>query len=222
MNLHRSIKTSLARAIFGSALASLVASSSTSGAQTLDELKQLPAYQKLTGPTSGSKGNHSQSSNALDRNTNFGSLWLANRNAYNLLSWLQIKIPGYRAAESAAGLNEEYAGAQATVWNKENVSVRIDILIPRVEYATMAQFNTLRSFNQFRPPTLNVIAEQVIPIQGIDANYYRTEKGECSLLLKVERLGIVNLAINRCGDSKVMMDVAKQLNFARLNQKLLS
>jgi hypothetical protein len=113
-------------------------------------------------------------------------------------------------------------GAQALLLNKQFVRVRVDVLVPRVEYATMAQYNTLQSFNQFRPPTLDVIADQIVEIQGMEANYYRTGKGECSLLFKVERLGIVNLAVEKCSDSKVMMDIARQLNFARLNQKLLS
>jgi len=139
-----------------------------------------------------------------------------------LLSWVQAKVPGYRYIETAVGIHQEHAGVEVFLFDKQSVRVRLNILIPRAEYVTMAQFNTLRSFNQFRPPALDVIAEQVVPIQGIDANYYRTSKGECSLLFKVERLGILNLAVDRCADSKVMMDIAKQLNFARLNQKLTS
>jgi hypothetical protein len=189
--------------------------------QSFDELKQLPAYQKLT--IEGSKSHKSsEDAGAINSNTNFGSLFSNHRSTSNLLSWLQAKLPGYRYSETSVGLLHEHAGAQATLYNKQSVRVRIDVLVPRVEYATMAQYNTLRSFNQFRPPTLDVIADQVVPIQGIEANYYRTRKGECSLLFKVERLGIVNLAVEKCSDSKVMMDVAKQLNFARLNQKLLS
>jgi len=189
--------------------------------QTLEELKQLPAYQKLTAEGSRSR-KPSEDGVRLNPNTNFGALWSAQRNASNLLSWLQAKIPGYKYSETSVGLLHEYAGAQALLSNNQSVRVRVDVLIPRVEYTTMAQYNTLRSFNQFRPPTLDVIADQVIPIQGMEANYYRTRRGECSLLFKVERLGIVNLAVEKCSDSKVMMDVAKQLNFARLNQKLLS
>ncbi len=194
----------------------------SSEAQTLEELKQLPAYQKLDAQTGRSHSSVAQPSSTINRDTNFGSLWLSSRSPSNLLSWLQAKLPEYGYMDSSGGLHDEYAGAQAVLVSKQHVRVRIDILIPRAEYATMAQFNTLKSFNQFRPPTLDVIAEQIVPIQGIDANYYRTEKGQCSLLFKVERLGIVNLKTDRCADSKVMIDIAKKLNFARLNQKLLS
>ncbi len=199
----------------------LVVSYSLAHSQTFDELKQLPAYQKLT--TEGTKSRKSsEEAGIANPNTNFGGLWSNPRNASSLLSWLQAKIPGYKYTETSVGLLHEHAGAQALLYNKQYARVRIDVLVPRVEYTTMAQYNTLRSFNQFRPPTLDVIADQVVPIQGMEANYYRTRKGECSLLFKVERLGIVNLAVEKCSDSKVMMDVAKQLNFARLNQKLLS
>lgn len=190
--------------------------------QTFDELKELPAYRKLTVEGPKSHKSPDEGPAGVNPNSNFGSLWANPRNASNLLSWLQAKIPGYKYSETSVGLLQEHAGAQALLFNKQFVRVRIDVLVPRVEYTTMAQYNTLRSFNQFRPPILDVIADQVVPIQGMEANYYRTTKGECSLLFKVERLGIVNLAVEKCSDSKVMMDVAKQLNFARLNQKLLS
>lgn len=190
--------------------------------QTFDELKQLPAYQKLSNTKGKGHNPADVGAAAANAHTNFGSLWSNPRNASNLLLWLQAKIPGYKYTETLVGLNHEHVGAQALLYNKTFVRVRLDVLVPRVEYTTMAQYNTLKSFNQFRPPTLDVIADQIVPIQGMDANYYRTSKGECSLLLKVERLGIVNLAVEKCSDSKVMMDIAKQLNFARLNQKLLS
>jgi hypothetical protein len=190
--------------------------------QTFDELKELPAYRKLTVDGPKSSKSLDQGAAGVNQHTNFGSLWSSPRNASNLLSWLQAKIPGYKYSETSVGLNHEHVGAQALLLNKQFVRVRVDVLVPRVEYATMAQYNTLQSFNQFRPPTLDVIADQIVEIQGMEANYYRTGKGECSLLFKVERLGIVNLAVEKCSDSKVMMDIARQLNFARLNQKLLS
>ena len=190
--------------------------------QTLDELKELPAYRKLTVDGPKSRKAPEDGIAGVNPNTNFASLWANPRNASSLLSWLQAKIPGYKYMETSVGLHHEHVGAQALLYNKQFVRVRVDVLVPRVEYSTMAQYNTLRSFNQFRPPTLDVIADQVVPVQGMEASYYRTGKGECSLLFKVERLGIVNLSVDKCADSKVMMDVAKQLNFARLNQKLLS
>ena len=193
-----------------------------SRAQSLEELKELPAYRKLTADAPKTKSNPAQPGQVDFTHTNFGSLWTSARSSALLLSWLQAKLPGYKYLETSVGLHQEYAGAQAFLYNKQLVRVQVDVLIPRAEYTTMAQFNTLKSFNQYRPPALDVIAEQVIPIQGMDANYYRTRKGECSLLFKVERLGIVNIAVDKCADSKVMMDIAKQLNFARLNQKLLS
>jgi hypothetical protein len=205
------------------ALFTLVHTTIVAECQTFDELKQLPAYQKLSDPNKGKGLNRGDvGATNVNAQTNFGSLWTSPRNAANLLLWLQAKIPGYKYTETIVGLNREHVGAQALLYNKNFVRVRVDVLVPRVEYSTMAQYNTLQSFNQFRPPTLDVIADQIIPIQGMEANYYRTNKGECSLLLKIERLGIVNLAVEKCSDSKVMMDVAKQLNFARLNQKLLS
>lgn len=195
---------------------------SESRAQSLEELKALPAYRKLSEGVAKANPGASQTNPEAFAHSNFGSLWTNSRSPALLLSWLQAKVPEYRYSETSIGLKRDHAGAQALLFNKQSVRVQLDVLIPRTEYVTMAQFNTLLSFNQFRPPALDVIAEQVIPIQGIDANYYRTTKGECSLLFKVERLGIVNLAVDKCTDSKVMMDIAKQLNFARLNQKLLS
>lgn len=195
----------------------LVTLACPSEAQTFDELLQSRELQKLERFQKPRQAIYDG-----DPTSNFASIWDSNTSPGLLLTWLAVGFTGHHGTESRSGIFTEYAGASIMLRNKEGIQVRIDVQVPKPSYTTMARYKTLASFNRFRPPTLDVIAEQVIPIQGIDANYYRTRKGECSLLFNVEKMGIVNLSTKRCADSRVMMGIAKSLDFARLNQKLTS
>lgn len=188
-----------------------------SEAQTFDEILQSRELQKI-------EREHTYKKEVYDADptSNFASIWESSSSPKLLLTWLGVAFTRYRLTESTAGIFAEYAGASILLRSKEGVPVRLDVQVPKPSYWTMAKLKTLASFNRFRPPTLDVIAEQVVPIQGLEANYYRTSKGECSLLFNIEKMGIVNLSTRKCADSRVMMDVAKSLDFARLNQKLTS
>jgi hypothetical protein len=86
----------------------------------------------------------------------------------------------------------------------------------------MAEYRTLQSFNRYRPPALDVVAEQALPLQGLEAKHYRIRDGSCSLLFETAKHGIVTLFTQRCSDSPEMINFTKALNFERLNSKLSS
>lgn len=188
-------------------------------AQGLDELLQSPALQKLNKETRNSE---IATTKDLDEHSNFASIWQSSSAPLTLTTWLGARIYGYKILSNSARLFKEYAGAEALLANADRVKVHLTVQVPRPSYTIMAQYKTLESFNRFRPPLLDSIAEQSMKIQGVEATYYRTRLGECSLVFNTERLGIVNLRVEKCIDSRVMMDIAKRLNFERLNQKLKS
>jgi len=198
---------------------SLIFIARESCAQGLSDVLDSPAMYKLYDNSGRSTANTNK--NAEDH-SNFGSIWRDHKGANALTTWLGVHIYGFKIVSSLARLATEYASAEVILSNNDRVRVNITVQVPRPSYAIMAQYKTLESFNRFRPPLLDSIAEQSIQIQGLDATYYRTRSGECSLLFNVERLGIVNLRVEKCINSRVMMDIAKHLNFERLNQKLTS
>jgi len=154
--------------------------------------------------------------------TNYEALWTSERPGSELLQWLGATLSGFKVISRSANQRKEYAHGFIIFTNREKVSVELTIQVPHPSYLTMAQYGTLADFNRFRPPALDVVADQTVPIQGIEAKYYRARDGACSLLFPLEKYGIVNLYTQKCSDAPIMMSIAKSLNFARVNQKLTS
>jgi hypothetical protein len=188
-----------------------------SAAQGLKDVLGSDAMRKITSET---KKNPNAGLENIDPYSNYAMIWDKEMTPKILNEWLGVRIIGYNASKEAASALPQYAAASITLTDRNHVSVQIDTLVPRDSYASMAQHRLISAFNKFRPPSLDVIAEQVISIQGLEANYYRTRNGACSIVFDIERHGIVNLRVKRCSDSKVMMDIANALTFSRLNQKL--
>lgn len=158
----------------------------------------------------------------IDPNTEYARLWLSTKGPELLLTWIGATIPGYKMLPGIPIRHPEQLAMSATLSTRERVRVHLDILIPHPTYHMMVKYKTMRKFNEFEPPTLEVVASEELTINGRTAMYYRTPKGACSLLFKVAQLGIVNLGVTQCENSGVMTDIAEKLDFARLDGKLES
>ncbi len=154
--------------------------------------------------------------------THYDSLWVAPKPGLLLLEWIGPKLPDFKLDQVSAAKRDEYAYVQAILKTKERVTVELTIQVPKPQYITMAEYGTLVSFNRFKPPLLDVVADQTVPIQDREAQYYRARDGSCSLLLRLEKQGILNLRTEKCMNAPVMMKAARSLNLTRLNQKLNS
>jgi hypothetical protein len=200
-------------------LVSITAGTAPTRAESLNDVLESNAMREISRPV---QKNYQASIGDAEPESNFGSLWKKGTSPLELATWLGVRMQSFKISDQSAGVFPEYAGAKTILVNPKGVRVFIDIQVPRDSFVPMARLKTLLSFNRFRPPSLNVIAQQVVPIQGINANYYRTKGGSCSLLFDTERYSIVNLRVEKCLDSAVMMEVARNLTFSRLNQKLNS
>jgi hypothetical protein len=191
--------------------------------QALEELKQSEAYRKLEfeQPIS-SQGVIRKRAKSTDVMSNYDSLWNTVHGARLLLQWIEARIPNYRLEVFAAGYRNDHAGVDVVFHNRQRVKVSVAIQVPIPQYKTMAQHQTLASFNRYRPPALDVVGSQKIELHGVQADYFRRVGGSCSVLLPIEQLGIINLSVESCTQSTAMFEVAKLLNVARLNQKLTS
>lgn len=156
----------------------------------------------------------------IDPNTEYARLWLSTKGPELLLTWIGATIPGYKILPGIPIRHPEQIAMSATLSTRDRVRVYLDVLIPHPTYHMMVKYKTMRKFNEFEPPTLEVVASEELTINGRAAMYYRTPKGACSLLFKIAQLGIVNLRVAQCENSAVMTDIAEKLDFARLDGKL--
>jgi hypothetical protein len=139
-----------------------------------------------------------------------------------LLNWLGVSLPQYTAKSLDTSRNREYVYAGSTLMTRARERVVLEVLIPHPTFHTMVHFKTLRAFNVYEPPALDTIAQEQLNFRQVSGMYYRTRRGQCSILIKIERLGIVNLSVQKCEHSNIMTDIINNLDFERLNKKLLS
>lgn len=192
-------------------------------AQALKELKQSEAYRKLDlDQPAPSKGAIRRRNRSTDVVSNYDSLWNSPHGARLLLQWIEARIPNYRMEVFTIGYRTDHAGVDVVFQNRQRAKVSVAIQVPMPQYKTMAQHNTLASFNRYRPPALDIVGSQKIELHGVEADYFRHTRGSCSVLIPIEQLGIINLSVESCTQSATMFEVAKLLNVARLNQKLTS
>jgi hypothetical protein len=188
-------------------------------AQTLDEVMESEAMRKIQQSKSHTIGEQKEAKAAR---THYESLWIVSKPGTLLLEWIGSKLEGFKLDQVSPAKRDEYAHVLAIFKTKEDVRIELTIQVPKPQYLTMAEYGTLVSFNRFKPPLLDVVADQTVPIQDRQAKYYRARDGSCSLLIKIEKQGIVNLRTKKCADSPIMMKAAKSLNLTRLDQKLTS
>ena len=128
----------------------------------------------------------------------------------------------FKAVKNRSVRSRELVYASAHLKNRDGHTVELEVLIPHPTYHTMVKYKTLSEFNKYQPPTLEVVAQEELSFSKVKGMYYRTPKGACSVLIRIEKLGIVNLSVNYCEQSNLMTEIIESLNFERLNQKLNS
>lgn len=191
--------------------------------QTFNDILESEAFNKVARDSANS---HHHSGRKADKNarpvTNYDLLWNSPKPGRLLLEWISAGSTGLVLEQTSSYEREEFVWGFAALRDREHAQVELVVQVPRPEFITMAEYGTLAGFNKFKPPMLDVVADQVVPIQGLNGTYYRHKDGACSLLFNIDKQGIVNLRTQRCSDAAIMMKAAKALNFARLSQKLNS
>ena len=158
----------------------------------------------------------------MDPKANFTQLWVNSRGPDLLFSWIGANLPRYKLLVVDSYRTFEDLKVLARLQTADRKRVNLEIRIPHPNYYLMAKHKTLGQFNKYEPPTLEVLAQEEVEFNGYPAMYYRTPRSQCSVLFKIEKMGVVNLSVDRCQDSELLMDVAKSLDLKRLNQKLSS
>jgi hypothetical protein len=157
--------------------------------------------------------------NGMDPQSNFALIWTGN-GANLLFSWIGANLPQYKLINTHSKRYRELVRAEGIIMDRNRVAVRLEIVIPHPTYRDMVKYKTLKQFNQYEPPILQAVAQEPIEVNKRQAMYYRANKGGCSVLVKIAQLGIVNLSVPRCEQSSVMMQIANDLDYTRLDKKL--
>lgn len=214
------------------ALFALALRPTCSGAETLDDVlhskvldqvvKQTDRLEKKRSIKRGDMSAINPLTNDMDPRAEYTKLWQTSRGPNLLFSWIGANMPKYKLVVLSTDRSPEDILARARIVDRSKQYVSMEIRVPHPNFYLMVESKTMSQFKQYEPPTLRVMAQEELEINGITAMYYRTEKAHCSLLLKLEKFTIVNLSIERCQNSGILMDVAKSLDFQRLNTKLNS
>lgn len=217
------------RALLMSLVGTVLLSSSDSNAETLrqilssDEMRQITERTELMYRRQGRGSTGAQNFLVgIDPNSEFARVWDKASGPELLLNWLGVNLPNYAVKPAEVNRSRELVYAKTTLSTRARERVLIEVLIPHPTFHTMVHFKTLRAFNVYEPPTLETVAEEKLNFKQVNGTYYRTPRGQCSILIKVERLGIVNLSVKQCEYSHIMTDIVNTLNFERLNKKLTS
>ncbi len=156
----------------------------------------------------------------IDPNSEFARVWQTAKGPELLLNWLGVNLPNYALSGTDSRRSRELVQAKTILKNRERQRVTLEVLVPHPTYHTMVHFKTLKALNAFEPPTLETVAQEQLNFRQVTGMYYRTTGGQCSILIKVARLGIVNLSVQHCEQSHIMTDIINLLDFERLNKKL--
>jgi hypothetical protein len=200
-----------------------------SSAENLRDVLTSQELRRLTDQTSAMqrrKGNGSIQDHSflvgIDPNSEFARVWETGKGPELLLNWLGVNLPNYNLSGTNTQRSREHVYAKAVLANRDRQRVLLEVLVPHPTYHTMVHFKTLKAFNAYEPPTLETVAEEQLNFKQVSGTYYRTPHGQCSILIKIERLGIVNLSIQQCEHSHIMTEIINVLDFERLNKKLTS
>jgi hypothetical protein len=194
----------------------------TATAQSLTELKKSELWNEFNLSESQAPTKRPGGARKREIISNYDSLWETKNGSQLLLEWIGGRIRHFSRERVHSSVKGECATSGATLKDREGTRVYLSIVVPMPTYRDMAKLKTLPSINRFRPPALDVVAQQKIKIRGIDADYFRINGGECSILIPIEQQGVINLAVEKCTDSHAMLEVANALDIERLNLKLTS
>lgn len=205
---------------FGALVACAILHSSPASADSLKDVLKSETMKRLE--ISGNGSSQREAITDGDPTSNFSSIWKTRSAPEILLSWLDISASGYKSSNPIAAIENDHASAQVSLVASHGEKAHLIVQIPKPVFSTMAEFNQLGSFRRFRPPQLQIKSSESIEINGTRADIYQSQDGDCSVVIGLERFGILNISRRDCKDPSALVKIAKALNIKRLNEKLSS
>lgn len=195
----------------------LIASASSSHAETLDEILDL-----VKNPKRQQKELKSNDP-FIPRNTSLEKIFAGSGNGILIaLDWMGDYYRNeFTRTKKTYRKNDEFNRLTATYRTKDKKSeVIATLLVPHPKHYDLLEVGLITAFLELEPPSLDIIASEKMEIENHEAYFYHHRAGDCSLLYKLPRHAVLNMNNPKCADSKAMVNLAKLLSIDRLKEML--
>lgn len=152
--------------------------------------------------------------------SNFSKIFISRQGPKLLNEWVGAKALGYRVSKSSEIREEDYAGTRSIILsNTSKTSLKMTIYVPHPRSAEAREFNVIKAFTLFEPPTFIPKEVEKINAGGLKGTAYFKDDG-ISLLFHLDKGSVLNLEIEKKFGLNELQKYASLLNFERLNAKL--
>ncbi len=187
-----------------------------------DPLKELLVSPEMQAFERNRSGEDINGPKWLKPGTEFAALFTIAEGYLELNTWVAPATGLYVGGQQSGAQMHEYVEAER-VYSAANVAdVRVRILVPHPKYASMLPFGLVHAFAELEPPMLRFENQEQIEVRGRKATLYTLKNGSCSLIFKITKGALVQLAQNECRSLKDLVSLAETLDIARLERKLHS
>ena len=190
-------------------------------ADTLDDLVGSSELAKLEG-RGGPKPKSVVSADWFEPGTNFSLLMTSEQGPKDAIYWLFSWAHYDRKLSPKIAARDESMGVEQVVKVKTGEEIKVTVLIPYPKFRESVALGLVNEFSRWEPPQLKVSATEDVKLGNFDGKFYQESDGSCSILVKLAGETRVRTATSRCANSSLLLAFANQLDFERLNQKLMS
>jgi len=188
-------------------------------AETLKEFMETKAFKKYKRQTISSKELYGPK--WFKTGSNFQKLFISEDGPRVLLDWLAINSIALTPGPIKYHKQIEYVGLEKQFSTHKLKRLSLTVLVPHPKFLDSREAGLLKPFFFFEPPALKTVYGEELDINSFNATMHQKGDGSCSLLLKLTKGAIVNIA-GGCNLKSDLINTAKTLDLKRLNEKLNS
>lgn len=195
----------------------------TSAQTAIDDFMLSSEYKELLRPNNKRKKKAKKKVSEVNENEYLALFAKGKAGAERLLEWLGNSSLEYRRT-SASGKNfPEYIKGAAyfdILAEKGNKSIKMTVLLPKPKSLASQSYELLPEFTDIEPPKLKIDSKERVTGRFGEADLYFHKDGNCSLLIKLERGGRINLGPSACILRQSLTGIANSIDVYRVNSKL--
>jgi|GEM_PF-2345541 len=196
---------------------------SISAQTAIDDFMLSSEYKELLRPESKKKKKAKKKKAKVNENEYLALFAKGKAGAERLLEWLGNSSLEYRRTGANGKNYPEYIRGFATfdiLAEKRNQSIKMTVLLPKPKSLATQSYELLPEFSDIEPPKLKIDSKERVTGRFGEADLFFHKDGDCSLLIKLERGGRVNLGPTSCTLRQSLTGIANSIDIYRVNSKL--
>lgn len=160
----------------------------------------------------------------IDPDSAYWSLFETLESPQIMIGWLGSPTAEFNHIGSRGKLKPYLAVATMAygMQHSKRAEFFIRVIVPFPETSSIEGIKLVPALNKFQPPYLPVDDVKPTEIAGLKGRIFFEADNECSIHLPIAKDGIIFATTHRCKDLPHLERLLRQLNIARLQQKLLS